>query len=58
MVHARAYLPAGDSLLDNVGQQHPPRRQIQAAFIRAGHIHRHFWRKLYAARTHHRQPAD
>ena len=58
MVHLRRDLPAGYPLLDDVGHQHPQRRQIQAAALRAGHIHRHFWRKLYAARTHPRQPFD
>ena len=35
--------------LDDVGHQHSQRRQIQAAALCAGHIHRHIRRKLYAA---------
>ena len=58
MVHLRRALPAGDPFLDDVGHQHPQRRQIQAAALRAGHVHRHLRRKLHAARTQHQHPAD
>lgn len=58
MVQLRRDLPAGDPLLDHVGHQHPQRRQIQAAALRAGHVHRHLRRKLHAARTQHQHPAD